>query len=55
METKSTLLLGRSDVREFLGMTECIDAVETVFRLQGEGKIPPSGILGVRRRAVVFT
>ena len=48
METKSTLLLGRSDVREFLGLTECIDAVETVFRLQGEGKIPPSGILGVR-------
>ena len=48
METKSTLLLNRSDVRELLGLTECIDAVEMVFRRQGEGKIPPSGILGVR-------
>src|SRR5215470_18162696 len=48
METKRTLLLGRSDIRELLGLTECIDAVEMVFRRQGEGKIPPSGILGVR-------
>ena len=48
METKSTLLLDRSDVRKLLGLTECIDAVEMVFRRQGEGKIPPSGILGVR-------
>lgn len=51
METKNTLLLGRSDVREFLGLTECIDAVETVFRLQGEGKIPLSGILGVKTQS----
>src|SRR5215469_7060129 len=48
METKRTLLLGRSDIRELLGLTECIDAVEKVFHRQGEGKIPPSGILGVR-------
>jgi ornithine cyclodeaminase/alanine dehydrogenase len=48
MEAKSTLLLNRSDVRKLLGLTECIDAVEMVFRRQGEGKIPPSGILGVR-------
>jgi len=48
MEAKSTLLLVRSDVRELLGLTECIDAVEIVFRRQGEGKNPPSGILGVR-------
>lgn len=48
METERTLLLNRSDVRKLLSPTECIDAVETVFRGQGEGKIPPSGILGVR-------
>lgn len=48
METKSTLLLGRSHVREFLGLTECIDAVENVFRQQGEGAILSPGILGIR-------
>lgn len=48
METKSTLLLNRSDVRELLGLTECIDAVEKVFRWQGEGKISPPKILGIR-------
>src|SRR5690349_6399668 len=48
MNTKSTLLLDGLEVRELLGLTECIDAVETVFRRQGEGKIPQSGILGVK-------
>jgi alanine dehydrogenase len=48
METKSTLLLSRNDVRELLTLTECIDAVEQVFRSQGEGKISAPGILGVR-------
>ena len=51
MDTKSTLLLDRSDVRELLGLTECIDAVEMVFRRQGEGKIPLSGILGMRTQS----
>lgn len=48
MESKNTLLLGRSEVRELLSATECIDAVEMIFRRQGEGKISPSGILGLR-------
>jgi alanine dehydrogenase len=48
METEGTLLLNRSDVRQLLSLTECIDAVEKVFRWQGEGKIPAPGILGVR-------
>jgi ornithine cyclodeaminase/alanine dehydrogenase-like protein (mu-crystallin family) len=48
MENKSTLLLNRSEVQELLGLTECIDAVEKAFRWQGQGKISPSGILGVR-------
>src|SRR5215468_2368152 len=51
MDTKSTLLLNRLDVRELLGLTECIDAIEMVFRRQGEGKIPPSGILGVKTQS----
>jgi alanine dehydrogenase len=48
METEGTLLLNRSDVQELLSLTECIDAVEKVFRWQGEGKIPAPGIFGVR-------
>src|SRR5215831_7803164 len=48
MQTESTMLFNRSDVQELLSLAECIDAVEKVFYRQGEGKIPPSGILGVR-------
>ena len=48
MQTESALLFNRSDVQELLSLAECIDAVEKVFHRQGEGKIPPSGILGVR-------
>ncbi len=48
MESKNTLLLGRSEVRELLSATECFDAVEMILRWQGEGKISPSGILGLR-------
>jgi alanine dehydrogenase len=51
VETKSTLLLNRTDVQELLSLDECIAAVEKVFRRQGEGKIPPSGILGVRTQS----
>jgi alanine dehydrogenase len=51
METRSTLLLNRSDVRELLSLTECIDAVEKAFRWQGQGKIFPPGILGIRTQS----
>lgn len=51
METESTLLLNRSDAQELLSLTECVDAVERVFGQQGEGRIPPSGILGVRTQS----
>ena len=51
MQTESTLLFNRSDVQELLSLAECIDAVEKVFHWQGEGKIPPSGILGVRTQS----
>ena len=51
MQTESALLFNRSDVQELLSLAECIDAVEKVFHRQGEGKIPPSGILGVRTQS----
>jgi alanine dehydrogenase len=51
MERERALLFNRSDVQELLSLDECIAAVEKVFRRQGEGKIPPSGILGVRTQS----
>jgi alanine dehydrogenase len=48
MQAEGTLLLRRSDVEDLLSLRDCIDAVEEVFRLQGQGKIPGSEILGVK-------
>ena len=42
------MLLRRSEVEQLLTLPECIDAVEEAFRMQGEGKLPPAGILGVK-------
>ena len=51
MQTESTLLLNRSDIQGLLSLGEYVDVMENVFRQQGEGKIPPSGILGVRTQS----
>jgi alanine dehydrogenase len=51
MRIESTLLLNRSDVEQLLTLPDCIDAVEEVFRLQGQGKIAPSEILGLKAPA----
>lgn len=48
MQTDGTLLLCRREVAELLTLEDCIDAVEKVFRWQGEGKVPAPGILGVK-------
>ena len=48
MQFKGTRLLSRSDVEGLLSLRDCVDAVENVFRLQGQGKIPAPGILGVK-------
>jgi alanine dehydrogenase len=48
MQFEGTLLLRRSDIEGLLGLRDCIDAVENVFRLQGQGKISAPGILGVK-------
>jgi alanine dehydrogenase len=43
-----TLILTRRDVRELLGLDECIAAVEAAFRLHAEGKSLAPGVLAVR-------
>ena len=48
MQSRGTLLLGRSDVASLLSLEECIEAVERVFRWQGEGRGPAPAILGVK-------
>jgi alanine dehydrogenase len=48
MRVEGALLLNRSDVEELLSLAECIEAVENVFRWQGEGKIPAPRILGLK-------
>jgi alanine dehydrogenase len=47
MKSHGTLLLSRSEVADLLSIEEYIAAVERVFRLYGEGKTQPPGILGV--------
>ena len=42
-----TLLISRGEVERLLGPDLCIAAVEEAFRLLGEGKVPPPGILGM--------
>jgi alanine dehydrogenase len=42
-----TLVLSRSDVARLLGLDECIGAVEAAFRLHGEGRIVPPGLLAM--------
>ena len=48
MQFEGTLLLRRSDIEGLLSPGDCMAAVENVFRLQGQGKIPAPGILGVK-------
>ena len=47
MQPEGTLLLARQDVAALLSIEECIAAVERAFRLHGEGRTVPPGILGV--------
>lgn len=50
METVGTLLLTRQDVAALLTIEESIAAVERVFKLYGEGRTTPPGILGVHAK-----
>jgi len=47
MKPQGTLLLTRREVAALLNIEECIKAVENAFKLYGEGKTAPPGILGI--------
>src|SRR6267142_4863567 len=50
MKPDGTLLLTGRDVAALLSIEECMVAVEHAFKLYGEGKTQPPGILGVHTR-----
>jgi ornithine cyclodeaminase/alanine dehydrogenase len=50
VKPEGTLLLKRQDVAALLSIEDCIGAVERVFKLQGEGKTMPPGVLGIHAR-----
>lgn len=50
MKPDGTLLLTGRDVAALLTIEECMAAVENAFKLHGEGKTSPPGILGVYAR-----
>ena len=54
MKPVGTLLLTRHDVAVLLSIEESIEAVERVFKLYGEAKTQPPGILSVHARAGGF-
>src|SRR5690349_14541729 len=54
MMSTDTLLLTRKDVAEVLTLSDCIQAVEQAFRLQGEGRAPAPGVLGVHAQGGGF-
>jgi alanine dehydrogenase len=50
MNSQGTLLLTGRDVAALLTIEECMDAVEHAFKLYGQGRTSPPGILGVHAR-----
>jgi len=50
MRPEGTLLLTGHDVAELLTIEDCMAAVEHAFKLYGEGRTQPPGILGVHAR-----
>ena len=54
MKPEGTLLLTGHDVVALLTIEECMAAVELAFKLHGEGKTEPPGILGLHSRGGGF-
>ena len=54
MPADGTLVLTRSDVAALLSLEECIAAVEQAFRLHGEGKAAPPGVLALHSAEGAF-
>ena len=51
---KGTLFLSRADVAALLGMDECIQAVESAFRAQADGRVIQSGVLSSHTESGAF-
>src|SRR5947209_20361322 len=54
MKPEGTLLLTGREVVQMLNIEDCMSAVETAFKLQAEGKVPPTGILGMHTQGGGF-
>jgi alanine dehydrogenase len=54
LNSEELLLLTAKDVRSLLSLEECIVGVEQAFRLYGEGKAAPPGVLGMHTRGGGF-
>jgi len=54
MRDEATLLLRASEVAALLPFPECIAVVETAFRVYGEGKASPPGVMGIHVSAGGF-
>ena len=54
MPADGTVVLTRSDVAALLSLEECIAAVEQAFRLHGEGKAGPPGVLALHSAEGAF-
>ncbi len=54
MNTAGTLILKRSEVAALLTLDDCIAAVEQAFKLFGEGKTAPPGMLGIHTSSGAF-
>src|SRR6267378_5910374 len=50
MKPDGTLVLTGRDIAALLTIEECMAAVEHAFKLHGEGRTSPTGILGVHAR-----
>jgi len=54
MKTEAVLFLAPKEIRRLLTLDECIRAVEYAFRLYGEGKVIPPGVLAIHAREGSF-
>ncbi|MGH8623403.1 MAG: hypothetical protein ACRET3_14815, partial [Burkholderiales bacterium] len=54
MTADGTIVLTRSDVAALLSLEECIAAVEQAFRLHGERKAAPPGVLALHSAEGAF-
>ena len=54
MKPEEMLLLTPREVRDLLSLDACVVAVEQAFRLYGEGKAAPPGVLGMHTRGGGF-